>query len=193
MIDPHGSVVAPGPVVPVKATDMGRWPEGLQGLKKVPPEGGWALRGASLHLAGGLEAAPNRPGSCPAGLSPNIPAPPHNRQRPKRGRKRRCNAALPALRRRGARPLAGADTNKATFPASPPASPRTSPVPPLGALPSRTRTPAVGESAVDRQAGRASSAPHATQSGEGAGHEQGEKTGANVWDACNPLAHAGAL
>jgi len=103
--------------------------------EKSAAEGGWALRGASLHLAGGLEAAPNRPGSCPAGLSPHIPAPPHNRQRPKRGRKRRCNAALPALWRRGARPLAGADTNKATFPASPPASPRTSPVPPLGSSP----------------------------------------------------------
>jgi transcriptional regulator with XRE-family HTH domain len=55
--------------------------------------------------------------------------------------------------------------------AHPPAPPRTSPVSPLGALPSRPRTPAAGESSVDRQAGRASSAPHATQSGEGAGHQ----------------------
>jgi len=65
--------------------------------------------------------------------------------------------------------------------AHPPAPPRTSPVSPLGALPSRTHTPAAGENSVDRQAGRAPSAPHATQSG--AGHGQGEKTGATVW-AC---------
>src|SRR5262249_30177323 len=77
--------------------------------------------------------------------------------------------------------------------AHPPAPPRTSPVSPLGALPSHPRTPAAGESSVDRQAGRAPSAPHAMQSGEGAGCGQGEKTGANVWDGCNPLAHAAAL
>src|SRR5439155_2406888 len=43
--------------------------------------------------------------------------------------------------------------------AHPPAPPRTSPVSPLGALPSRTRTPAVGESAVDRQTGHAPPTP----------------------------------
>ena len=54
--------------------------------------------------------------------------------------------------------------------AHPPVPPRTSPVSPLGSLPSHPRTPAAGESAVARQAGRALSAPHATQRGEGAGH-----------------------
>jgi hypothetical protein len=78
--------------------------------------------------------------------------------------------------------------------AHPPATPRTSSMSPLGALPSRTRTPAAGESSVDYQAGRA------------ARRGQGEKTGANVWacllqgadwrkrlGGCNPLAHAEAL
>jgi hypothetical protein len=58
--------------------------------------------------------------------------------------------------------------------AHPPAPPRTSPVSPLEispAAPARQRL----ASSVDRQAGRAPSAPRATQSGEGAGRGQGEK------------------
>src|SRR5262245_19812845 len=74
-----------------------------------------------------------------------------------------------------------------------PAPPHTSPVSPLGALPSRPRPPVAGESAGDRQPGRTPAAPRATQSGEGTGRGQGEKTGANVWDGGNPLAHAEVL
>src|SRR5262249_1929240 len=66
-----------------------------------------------------------------------------------------------------------------------PAPLRTSLVSPLGALPNRTRTPAAGESSVDRQAGRAPSAPHATQSGEGAGREQGETSSRYLTVTCN--------
>jgi hypothetical protein len=62
--------------------------------------------------------------------------------------------------------------NTATCHASPPtgAFPHLAP---LGALPRRTRTPAAGGRPGDRQAGPAPSAPHATQSGEGAGRCHG--------------------
>src|SRR2546428_8653330 len=63
--------------------------------------------------------------------------------------------------------------------AHPPAPPRTSLVSPLGALFSRTRTPAAGESSVDRQAGCAPRRAGKAQACLG----QGDKTGANVW-AC---------
>jgi hypothetical protein len=78
---------------------------------------------------------------------------------------------------------------KATFHASPPAPPRTSSVSPLRTRPSHARTPAAGASSVDRQAGSEPSAPHATPSGECAR----QKDWSNVWDGCNPLAHAEAL
>jgi transposase len=47
-----------------------------------------------------------------AGLIPNIPENPRNRKRPKRGRKRLCNAALPTLRLRVERTFAWEDTCK---------------------------------------------------------------------------------
>ena len=47
-----------------------------------------------------------------ASLIPNIPEDPRNRKRPKRGRKRLCNAALPTLRRRVERTFAWEDTCK---------------------------------------------------------------------------------
>ena len=47
-------------MAPVNETDMVRWPEGLQALKKVAKEVGLGLSGASLNLDGGLDAAHNR-------------------------------------------------------------------------------------------------------------------------------------
>jgi hypothetical protein len=56
------------------------------------------LKGAYLDLDGGFDSARNRPCIRNAGLLPNIPEHPRNRKRPKRGRKRLCNAAIHALR-----------------------------------------------------------------------------------------------
>jgi hypothetical protein len=42
----HGSVLAPGPVAPMHATELVRLPKGLKALKQVAKEGGLDLRGA---------------------------------------------------------------------------------------------------------------------------------------------------
>jgi hypothetical protein len=73
-------------------------PEGLKALKQVAKEVGLDLRGAYLNLDGGFDSLANRKCIFNAGLIPNIPENPRNRKRPKRGRKRRFNAALHALR-----------------------------------------------------------------------------------------------
>jgi hypothetical protein len=70
------------------------------------------LRGASLNLDGGFDAAHNRQGIVHAGLLPNIPENPRHRKTTQRGRKRLVNAAIQALRRRVERPLAWADQGK---------------------------------------------------------------------------------
>ena|SRR5262252_4379814 len=74
--------------------------------------GGFALRGASLRLAGGFDAAHHRTYLCTAGLIPNLQEHPRHRKAPKRGRPRVFNAAIHALRRRGKRPFAWEDTCK---------------------------------------------------------------------------------
>jgi DDE family transposase len=91
-------VLAPVPVAPVNETDMVLLPEGLKALKQVAQEVGLDLRGAYLNLDGGFDSLANRKCIFNAGLIPNIPENPRNRKRPKRGRKRRFNAALHALR-----------------------------------------------------------------------------------------------
>jgi hypothetical protein len=65
-----------------------------------------------LNLDGGFDSAHNRQGIFHAGLLPNIPENPRNRKRPKRGRKRRFNAALHALRLCVERTLAWEDKFK---------------------------------------------------------------------------------
>ena len=70
------------------------------------------LRGAYLNLDGGFDAARNRKGIFNAGLIPNIPENPRNRQHTKRGRKRFFNAAIHALRMRVERTFAWEDTFK---------------------------------------------------------------------------------
>jgi hypothetical protein len=112
IIDNHGSVLAPVPVAPVKETDMGLVPESLQALKQVAKEVGLDLRGASLNLAGGFDAAHNRKCIFKAGLIPHIPENPRNRKPPKRGRKRLFNGAMHALRMRVERTLAWEDKCK---------------------------------------------------------------------------------
>jgi hypothetical protein len=68
------------------------------------------LSGASLQRDGGFEAARNRQGLGNAGMLPPIPEPRRHRKPPSAGRKRWCNAAMPALRRRSERPCAWEDT-----------------------------------------------------------------------------------
>jgi transposase len=68
------------------------------------------LRGASLNLDGGCDAARHRNGMFPAGLIPNITESPRQRKTTKRGRKRRFDAAIQALRMRVERTLAWEDT-----------------------------------------------------------------------------------
>jgi len=87
-------------------------PEGLKARKKVAKEVGVALRGAYLNLDGGFDSARNRKGIFNAGLIPNIPENPRNRQRTKRGRKRFFNAAIHALRIRVERTFAWEDKFK---------------------------------------------------------------------------------
>ena len=86
--------------------------EGLKALKKVAKEVGLDLRGAYLNLDGGFDSARNRKGIFNAGLIPNIPENPRNRQRTKRGRKRFFNAAIHALRIRVERTFAWEDKFK---------------------------------------------------------------------------------
>jgi hypothetical protein len=99
-------------VAPVNETDMVLFPEGLQALKKVAKELGLDLKGAYLNLDGGLDAAYNRKCIFNAGLIPNIKENPRNRKTTKRGRKRRFNAAIHALRMRGERTFAWEDKFK---------------------------------------------------------------------------------
>jgi hypothetical protein len=99
-------------VAPVKETDMGLLPEGLHALQKVAKAVGVDRSGADLNLDGGFDAAHHRTGICHAGLLPNIPEKPRNRQPPQRGRNRFCNAAIHAWRMRVERTLAWEDTCK---------------------------------------------------------------------------------
>jgi hypothetical protein len=51
---------------------MTRLPQGLKALKQATTQVGADLRGASLNLDGGCNAARHRTGVFPAGLIPNI-------------------------------------------------------------------------------------------------------------------------
>ena len=105
-------MLAPVPVAPVNETDMVLLPEGLQALKQVAKEVGLDLRGAYLNLDGGFDSAHNRTCMFNAGLIPNIKENPRNRKTPKRGRTRRFNEAIHALRMRVERTFAWEDTFK---------------------------------------------------------------------------------
>jgi hypothetical protein len=71
-------------------------PKGLKALKPVATQVGVDLRGAGVNLDGGWDAPANRQCIFQAGMSPTLPEHPRNRKCPKRGRKRRFNAALHA-------------------------------------------------------------------------------------------------
>jgi hypothetical protein len=85
-------------------------PQGLKALKQVARQVGADLRGASRNLDGGCDAARHRNGMFHAGLIPNITESPRKRKTTTRGRKRRFDAAIHALRMRVERPLAWEDT-----------------------------------------------------------------------------------
>jgi hypothetical protein len=112
MTDNHGDVLCPLPVAPVHETDMTLLPKGLKVLKKVATKVGFDPKGASVNLDGGFDATHNRQCIFNAGMIPNIPEHPRNRKRTKRGRKRRCNAAVHALRTRVDRTWAWEETCK---------------------------------------------------------------------------------
>ena len=99
-------------MAPVNETDIGLCPEGLRALKKRAQEVGLDLRGAYLNLDGGFDSPRKRKCIFKAGLIPNIPETPRNRQHPKRGRKRLFNAAIHALRMRVERTFAWEDKCK---------------------------------------------------------------------------------
>ena len=99
-------------MAPVNATDMVLLPDALKALKRVAKEVGVDLKGASLNLDGGFEAAHNRKMIFNAGMIPNIKEHPRNRKATKRGRKRLCNDAIHALRMRVERTFAWEDTFK---------------------------------------------------------------------------------
>ena len=81
------------------------WPQGRNALKQVATQVGADLRGASLNLDGGCDAARHRHGMFHADLIPNITESPRKRKTTKRGRKRRFDAAIHALRMRVERTL----------------------------------------------------------------------------------------
>ena len=85
-------------------------PQGLNALKQVATQVGADLRGASRNLDGGCDAARHRHGMCHAGLIPNITESPRKRKTTKRGRKRRFDAAIHALRMQVEQTLAWEDT-----------------------------------------------------------------------------------
>jgi transposase len=85
-------------------------PQRLKALQQVARQVGADLRGASLNLDGGYDAARHRNGMCHADLLPNITESPRKRKMTKRGRKRRFDAAIHALRMRVERTLAWEDT-----------------------------------------------------------------------------------
>jgi hypothetical protein len=89
---------------------MSLLPQGLNALKQAATQVEADLRGASLNLDGGCDAARHRKRMFPAGLIPNITERPRKPKTTKRGRKRRFDAAIHALRVRVERTLARKDT-----------------------------------------------------------------------------------
>ena len=84
---------------------MSLLPQGLNALKQVATQVEADLRGAPLNRDGGCDAARHPTGMSPAGLILNITESPRKRERPKRGRKRRFDAAIRAWRVRVERTL----------------------------------------------------------------------------------------
>ena len=92
------------------ATNMVLLLEGLKVLKRMGKEVSLELKGTSLNLDGGCDAARHRHGMFHAGLIPNITESPPKRKTTTRGRKRRFDAAIHALRMQVERTLAWEDT-----------------------------------------------------------------------------------
>jgi hypothetical protein len=85
-------------------------PQGLKALKQVAKQVGGDLRGTSVNLDGGCDAARHWNGMFHADLIPNITESPRKCKATKRGRKRRFDAAIHAWRMRVERTLAWEDT-----------------------------------------------------------------------------------
>jgi transposase len=85
-------------------------PQGLKALKQVAKQIGVDLRGASLNLDGGCDAARHRHGMCLAGFIRHSTERPRTRKTTKHGRERRFDAAIRALRARLERTLSWEDT-----------------------------------------------------------------------------------
>jgi len=96
LMDHHGDGWAPLPGAPVHAAETMLRPEGWKTWKRGATLTGLGLPGASRHRDGGLDAQANRQARCKAGLIPHLQEHPRHRQRPTRGRKRLCKAAMQA-------------------------------------------------------------------------------------------------
>jgi len=112
MTDNNGYVLSPLPVAPANEAAMIRLPDGLRALKRVAKMTGLVLEGSYVNLDGGFDSKHNRQAIFNAGMIPNIPENPRNRQTTKRGRKRLFNDALHALRDRVERTFAWEDKCK---------------------------------------------------------------------------------
>jgi len=75
-------------------------PQGLKALQQAAKQVGADLRSASRTLNGAFDSARNRQGIFHTGLIPNITENPRKRKTTRRGRKRRFDAAIHALRMR---------------------------------------------------------------------------------------------
>ena len=81
-------------------------------MQALATQGGGDVRGAALTRAGGVDAAPHRPGPCQAGRLPNLKEHPRQRPTTQRGRQRGFQDAIQALRLRGERPGAWEETGQ---------------------------------------------------------------------------------
>ena len=99
-------------MAPVNAADTVLLPDGLKALKRVAKQTGLVLHGSYLNLDGAFDSRHNRKAIFNAGLIPNIPENPRNRQTTKRGRKRLFNQVIHALRDRVERTFAWEDKFK---------------------------------------------------------------------------------
>jgi transposase len=112
IIDNNGSILAPVPVAPVNEADTILLPESVNMLKRIAKLTGLELNRSYLNLDGGFDSKHNRKVIFNAGMIPNIPENPRNRNTTKRGRKRFFDHAIHTLRDRVERTFAWEDKFK---------------------------------------------------------------------------------
>jgi len=95
-MDRIGNVLAPMPVKPVNISEFELFPESFRIFRKVVKEIGLPVHGSHFNYDCGVDSRAVRKLIWNAGMIPNIPENPRNRDRskPKRGRPRRFNARV---------------------------------------------------------------------------------------------------